>query len=671
MITALLANLVACGMLGAVAGQDWADAWRRDLEPTLSSAEGAHNHDQDFGWTKVRMHTHKPGLEHNAELLDKDDNPLRFAPMATVTNYYYSISPTLTVNSISNAEMESSILSDLESIFEMYHATTVYDLDQSSWQARTTTPAITAPITLSTIVVHSSLDSNRLGELGSHLDASIIASLYSTHTEYIYQATIAPTMPSIDRMPSSPPLCVFTQSPSWNIDQNLAGLIFEKMSTTTYTKVTGAQVPTALVHFCGHNSYPTFAVNSTLNSGQISGIEHRVSSKISLTLYSTYTSGVNTSYYYSVTPAVPDVECTTSVYTSFCTAPTTLSRWSPTTSFVNSPTRSHSVKSTVNRLETSYVDELDLDKLKCPFLKVNGSPQHQSGASGKFGRRLTAKKKAKAYKDDNSFSEGEDSCSDDEPITKIKSQTKKEEQATKACNYEASFVSKLAQYMPASIKTVLSTVTEKQQRTQISVVPILTTRVRILTETQYISQTITQTAVMYAPYTIPVTSLETMYMMKPTDVGCGCGCSGNCNLNPDGMVLSGNQLPPGIFAQPLDKVDRSRYDIIGLAGKRPRDPAVLFSLNKSLASAYRHFVGDVSASRIPERNQLMVMDATTSINISWPNDIYHGSVSLQRIPSGVVVMGPASTMTIGWPPLTRSGNEVWHGSATRTLDWRW
>ena len=37
------------------------------------------------------------------------------------------------------------------------------------------------------------------------------------------------------------------------------------------------------------------------------------------------------------------------------------------------------------------------------------------------------------------------------------------------------------------------------------------------------------------------------------------------------MVLPAGQMPPGIFATPLNEVDPNKFDIIGYAGMNPPD----------------------------------------------------------------------------------------------------
>lgn len=97
--------------------------------------------------------------------------------------------------------------------------------------------------------------------------------------------------------------------------------------------------------------------------------------------------------------------------------------------------------------------------------------------------------------------------------------------------------------------------------THVSVIPIHHTDYRVYTDRVIVPKTEILTRVEYAPYRVTKTITDTMYMMRPTSGG-GCGCE----LAANGMILPANQLPPGIYATPVDKVDRSRYEIIGFAG---------------------------------------------------------------------------------------------------------
>lgn len=103
--------------------------------------------------------------------------------------------------------------------------------------------------------------------------------------------------------------------------------------------------------------------------------------------------------------------------------------------------------------------------------------------------------------------------------------------------------------------------------TSMTVVPIPTTSLSVKTETVYAVKTQLLTEVLYTPYTVTTTSTDKMYMVKVTTVN-GAGCK-NCELDSNGMVLPAGQLPPGIFATPLNEVDPNKYDIIGYAGMNP------------------------------------------------------------------------------------------------------
>ena len=106
--------------------------------------------------------------------------------------------------------------------------------------------------------------------------------------------------------------------------------------------------------------------------------------------------------------------------------------------------------------------------------------------------------------------------------------------------------------------------TRTKTLTQVSVVPIHHTEFLLFTDTVVIPQTVVLTNVKYEPYPVTRTEIDTMYMIKPTNgpVG-GCGCE----LGSNGMLLPGGQLPQGIFATPINEVDRSKYDIVGYAGQ--------------------------------------------------------------------------------------------------------
>lgn len=101
--------------------------------------------------------------------------------------------------------------------------------------------------------------------------------------------------------------------------------------------------------------------------------------------------------------------------------------------------------------------------------------------------------------------------------------------------------------------------------TQLSVVPVPTTNVSVKTVFAPTTQKVLQ--VLYTPYTVTKTSTDTMFMIKVT-TACKAGCNA-CELDANGMVLPAGQLPPGIFATPINEVDRNQYDIVGYAGMNP------------------------------------------------------------------------------------------------------
>jgi hypothetical protein len=107
--------------------------------------------------------------------------------------------------------------------------------------------------------------------------------------------------------------------------------------------------------------------------------------------------------------------------------------------------------------------------------------------------------------------------------------------------------------------------TRTKTLTQVSVIPIHHTEFRLYTDTVIIPQTVVLTNVKYEPYLVTRTETDTMYMIKPTNGHAGQGCG--CELGSNGMLLPGGQIPQGIFATPIGEVDRSKYDIVGYAGK--------------------------------------------------------------------------------------------------------
>jgi hypothetical protein len=60
-------------------------------------------------------------------------------------------------------------------------------------------------------------------------------------------------------------------------------------------------------------------------------------------------------------------------------------------------------------------------------------------------------------------------------------------------------------------------------------------------------------------------------MMKVTTVTKGSnpgGCNA-CELDANGMVIPAGQMPPGIFATPINEIDTNQFEIIGYAGINP------------------------------------------------------------------------------------------------------
>jgi hypothetical protein len=104
--------------------------------------------------------------------------------------------------------------------------------------------------------------------------------------------------------------------------------------------------------------------------------------------------------------------------------------------------------------------------------------------------------------------------------------------------------------------------------TSMTIVPVPTTHLTVKTETVFERATELLTEVLYTPYTVTTTSTDTMYMIKVTTIN-SAGCR-NCELDSNGMVLPAGQLPPGIFATPINEVDPNKFDIVGYAGMNPR-----------------------------------------------------------------------------------------------------
>jgi hypothetical protein len=107
--------------------------------------------------------------------------------------------------------------------------------------------------------------------------------------------------------------------------------------------------------------------------------------------------------------------------------------------------------------------------------------------------------------------------------------------------------------------------------TQLTVVPVMTTQFRIATSTIIRPTTQFFTEVLYTPYMVTTTSTDTMYMMKVTTVTKGSnpgGCNA-CELDANGMVIPAGQMPPGIFATPINEIDTNQFEIIGYAGINP------------------------------------------------------------------------------------------------------
>ena len=104
--------------------------------------------------------------------------------------------------------------------------------------------------------------------------------------------------------------------------------------------------------------------------------------------------------------------------------------------------------------------------------------------------------------------------------------------------------------------------------TTISFIPVPTTSLKVATSTIFAPTTQVVYELVYTPYTVTTTSTDTAYMIKVTTVckgRSGSGCNA-CELDVNGMVLPAGNLPPGIFATPVNEVDRNKFDIIGYAG---------------------------------------------------------------------------------------------------------
>ena len=107
-------------------------------------------------------------------------------------------------------------------------------------------------------------------------------------------------------------------------------------------------------------------------------------------------------------------------------------------------------------------------------------------------------------------------------------------------------------------------------RTSLTILPISITNHKIVTETLHHYATQILTEILYTPYTLTATTTDTLYMIKVTTVYNG-NRPNNCELDSNGMVLPANQLPPGLFAIPINEVDSSKFDIVGWAGKNSKN----------------------------------------------------------------------------------------------------
>lgn len=105
--------------------------------------------------------------------------------------------------------------------------------------------------------------------------------------------------------------------------------------------------------------------------------------------------------------------------------------------------------------------------------------------------------------------------------------------------------------------------------TKVSVIPVPTTQVTVSTSTIFAPTTQVIYQAIYTPYTVTTTSTDTMFMVKVTTVCKGSSGCNSCELDSNGMVIPAEQLPPGIFATPLNEINTNLYDIMGYVGINP------------------------------------------------------------------------------------------------------
>ena len=105
--------------------------------------------------------------------------------------------------------------------------------------------------------------------------------------------------------------------------------------------------------------------------------------------------------------------------------------------------------------------------------------------------------------------------------------------------------------------------------TQLSVLPVPTTSVNEVTTTIFAPTTQVIYEAIYTPYTVTTTSTDTAYMVKVTTVCKGSSGCNSCELDSNGMVIPAAQLPPGIFATPINQIDTKNFDILGYVGVNP------------------------------------------------------------------------------------------------------
>lgn len=105
--------------------------------------------------------------------------------------------------------------------------------------------------------------------------------------------------------------------------------------------------------------------------------------------------------------------------------------------------------------------------------------------------------------------------------------------------------------------------------TKLSVLPVPTTQLNVSTATIFAPTTQVVYEVIYTPYTVTTTSTDTMFMIKVTTVCKGSSGCNACELDSNGMVIPAEQLPPGIFATPINEINTNLFDIMGYVGVNP------------------------------------------------------------------------------------------------------